>query len=288
MPTIPAKVLERLVTTLKRFQPIISSAKARDVNESDTSIIVTDLLSEIFGYDKYSEVTSEHAIKGTFCDLAVHVEGKALFLVEVKAIGLELKDAHVKQAVDYAANKGIDWVILTNGAIWKTYKISFCKPIDQELVYEFDFLTLNPKSEEDLSALFLLCKEAWTKQALVDFHEQRQALSRFCIAAMVLSDSVLDVLRRELRRMCPDVKIQNEQIQNVLLTEVLKRECIEGEKAEDAKRKVARAATRLLRNKAEKQAAATVPEIAPAAVPALTAVSAQATPATAGDAPTAT
>lgn len=35
---IPVKVAERLAAGLKRFQPILSSAKARDVNESDTSI----------------------------------------------------------------------------------------------------------------------------------------------------------------------------------------------------------------------------------------------------------
>src|SRR3954469_21863797 len=129
MPPIPSKVEDRLVTAIKRFQPVIASAKARDVNESDTVIIVTDMVSEIFGYDKYSEITSEHAIRGTFCDLAVSIDGKFQFLVEVKAIGLDLKDNHVKQVVDYAANKGVDWVILTNGTSWRMYKVSFAKPI---------------------------------------------------------------------------------------------------------------------------------------------------------------
>ena len=54
-------------------------------------------------------------IRGTFCDLAVKLDGSLSFLVAVKAIGLELKDHHIKQAVDYAANQGCDWVMLTNG-----------------------------------------------------------------------------------------------------------------------------------------------------------------------------
>jgi predicted type IV restriction endonuclease len=112
---IPARVAERLAAGVKRFQPILSSAKARDVNESDTSMIVTDVLAEIFGYDKYSEVTRELCIRGTFCDLATRIDGKFQMLIEVKAIGLELKEGHVKQAVDYAANQGIEWVALTNG-----------------------------------------------------------------------------------------------------------------------------------------------------------------------------
>lgn len=40
--------------------------------------------------------------------LAVHVDGDLAMLLEVKAIGLDLKDQHTKQAVDYAANKGCD------------------------------------------------------------------------------------------------------------------------------------------------------------------------------------
>ena len=62
------------------------------MNESDTVVIVMDMLQEIFGYDKYSDITSEHAIKGTFCDLAIKLEGAVQLLIEVKAIGLELKD----------------------------------------------------------------------------------------------------------------------------------------------------------------------------------------------------
>src|SRR4026208_2218327 len=114
MAAIPKKVVERLVAGIKRFQPILAAAKARDVGESDTVVIVTDMLAEVFGYEKYSEITSEYAIKSTFCDLATKIDGTLQTLIEVKAIGLELKDSHVKQAVDYAANQGVDWVLLTN------------------------------------------------------------------------------------------------------------------------------------------------------------------------------
>jgi hypothetical protein len=33
--------------------------------------------------------------------------------------GLELKDAHIKQAVEHAANQGIEWVVLTNAVQWR-------------------------------------------------------------------------------------------------------------------------------------------------------------------------
>src|SRR5215208_3174661 len=125
MAAVPKKVAERLIVGIKRFQPILASAKARDVGESDTVVIITDMLAEVFGYDKFLEVTSEYAIKSTFCDLATKIDGTLQTLIEVKAIGLELKDSHVKQAVDYAANQGVDWVLLTNGISWRVYHVTF-------------------------------------------------------------------------------------------------------------------------------------------------------------------
>lgn len=247
MATIPKKVAERITAGLKRFQPILASAKARDVGESDTVTIITDMLAEIFGYDKYSEITSEHAIRGTYCDLAIKLDGTLQTLIEVKAIGIELKDAHVKQAVDYAANQGVDWVLLTNGITWRVYHIVFAKPIDHELVIDIDFCAINSRSIADTELLYLWCKEGWQRSVLGDFHTQKQALSRFFIGAMVLTPPVLDVIRRELRRVSPDVKIESEQIRDVLATEVIKREVMEGEKADEARKKISKAASKSLR-----------------------------------------
>jgi len=241
MSNIPARVADRLKSSLKDFQAIVQSAKSRDVNESDTVIIVTDMLSAVFGYDKYSEITSELCIRGTYCDLATKVEGKIQTLVEVKAIGTELKDNHSRQAVDYAAGSGVEWVVLTNGIQWKIFKVVFGKPIDQELILDFDILSLNPKKDEDIEPLYLLAKEGWTKSALEDYDTERQALSRFSLAAVLTSDAVLKLTRRQLKQMSPDVKIDLEQIRTVLEQEVLKRDVIEGDKAEEARKRVARA-----------------------------------------------
>jgi len=247
MPKLSKRAVERISTGLKRFQPILTSAKSRDVNESDTVVIVTDLLQEVFGYDKYAEITSEHMIRGTFCDLAVKLEGTLAFLIEVKAIGIELKEQHVKQAVDYAANQGCEWVTLTNAAVWKVYKVTFSKPIQHELVVDLDLLALNHRNSEHIELVGLLAKEGWQKAQLGEYHSQKQALNRFTLAALVLSDPVLDVLRREIRRLSPDVRVETEEIKSALETEVLKREVLEGEKAEATRRNIAKAAGRALR-----------------------------------------
>jgi microcompartment protein CcmK/EutM len=254
MAVVPKKVAERLVAGIKRYQPILAAAKVRDVGEADTVTIIKDMLTDIFGYDKYTELTSEFSIRGTYCDLATKIDGALQTLIEVKAIGLDLKDHHVKQAIDYAANQGVDWVLLTNGNCWRVYHLTFAKPIDQELVIDIDFSLLSTRSERDIEMLYLWCKEGWQRSVLGEYHTQRQALSRFFIGAMLQTDPVLDVLRRELRRVSPDVRIDTTQIKAVLLTEVIKREVTEGEKAEEARKKIARAAAKAMKAATQKAA----------------------------------
>jgi hypothetical protein len=263
MASAPKKVTERLVAGIKRYQPILAAAKARDVGEADTVTIIKDMLADVFGYDKYLEVTSEFSIRGTYCDLGIKIDGTLQTLIEVKAIGLELKDNHVKQAIDYAANQGVDWVLLTNGICWRVYHIIFAKPIDQELVVDIDFSVMNSRSENDVELLYLWCKEGWQRSVLGEYHTQKQALSRFFIGAMLQTNPVLEVVRRELRRVSPDVRIDMEQIKNVLANEVIKREVMEGDKAAEARKKISRAASKALRTanpRIDSKEAATMPE----------------------------
>ena len=247
MSIIPKKVESRFNEGLKRFQPILSAAKSRDVNEADTVVVVTDLLADLLGYDKYTEITREYAIRGTVCDLAIKIDDQPKLLIEVKAIGLDLKDQHVRQAIDYAAKEGIEWAVLTNGATWKIYRVVFAKPIDQELVIEINLLSLNPRLPAHLDLLFPLTREGMLKAALNDYHAQRQAMSRFSLAALLLSEPMLKILRRELRRLSPEANIEIEGLHTVLSEEVLKREVVEGEKAEEARKKLQRALRRQLR-----------------------------------------
>jgi predicted type IV restriction endonuclease len=251
MTKIPTKVSGRLGAGLKRFQPILDSARARDVSEADTVTIVKDVLAEVLGYDKYSEVTSEHLIRGTYCDLAVKLDGKLAWLIEVKAAGLDLKDSHVKQAVDYAANQGCEWVALTNGHRWMVFRVAFAKPIEHHLIADIDVSSLNPRKDDDLLLLWLLSKEGWLKSHLEDFAAQQEALSKYTIGALLLSEPVLSVVRRELRRISPEARIASDQINAVLQADVIKREILEGERAAGARKLISRAAKRALRAKAD-------------------------------------
>lgn len=234
---IPKRVAERLISGVKQFVPILNAQKARDVSEADTVTLVKDVLSEVFGFDKYAELTSEHSIRGTYCDLAIKCEGKLRMLIEVKAIGLDLKDGHVKQAVDYAANQGMEWVVLTNGIQWVLYHVLFKKPIEKQEVCSLDLTTVNTKQEADLDKLFLFTKEGLSRNALEEFRDRRDATSRYMLAAIILnSDSVMSAIRREVRRVS-DLMVDAADVSKMLREEVLKRDAIEGDQAASAARR---------------------------------------------------
>ncbi len=74
----------------------------------------------------------------------------------------------------------------------------------------------------------------------------------------------MDVLRRELRRLSKGIRVEEAELEKVLRDEVLKRDAIEGEKADAARRMVSRSAGRALtKSKAQQEA----PEVVVAGSP---------------------
>lgn len=249
---IPKKVSERFVKEVGRFQKVLQNAKDRDINEADTVTIVADILANVFGYDKYTEITGEHQIRGTYCDLAIKMNDSTKYLIEVKAIGIDLKDSHLRQAVNYGANNGIQWVILTNGIEWKIYRIKFEKPLTEEMLCSFSFLELNPRKHEDQDRLYIICREGLDRAAIEEFHEYVRSFNKFIIGAIIQGENVVDTIRKELRRISPGIKVEREEVEKILVSEVLKRDVLEGEAFTEAKNRFRRSGKQAKKQKAPK------------------------------------
>lgn len=246
---VSAKVATRIATEVKRYQGVLNTIQKKDISEADTVTVINDILADVCGYDKYHEVTSQYAIRGTYVDLAVRVEDDIRFLIEVKAIGIELKDMHVKQAIDYAANEGIEWVVLTNGAVWRVYKVHFGQPIEKILVCEVDLIALSPKSDEILECFGNLSREGFSKGTMADLLHQKQVTNKFTVAALLISDDVLDDIRKEIRRLGSGVKVDVEYLRSLLTNEIIKRDLIDSEEAKAAAQNVKRLQRAAVRKK---------------------------------------
>ena len=79
-----------------------------------------------------------------------------------------------------------------------------------------------------------------------------------------MSDPAVAVVRKELRRLFPELKVEQEQILDILVNDVLKREVVEGDKVKETQQRLKKALQKIA-----KQAAAK-PGHAPSTTPATT------------------
>ena len=96
---VPVKFFNNLSKNLKKYQSIISKYKRdKEVNEAETVKVVNDILSELLGYDRYNDITSEKQINDKYCDLAIrnsNKNDKIYMVIEVKKVTASLKDNHI-------------------------------------------------------------------------------------------------------------------------------------------------------------------------------------------------
>ena len=244
--SIPKRVESRIKSGLKKYKPILDDSRKADRSEEDTVTIVRDMLADVLGYDKYKDITGEYQIRGTYCDLAVKVDDRLRFLIEVKAVDKTLKESHIRQATDYAAKEGIEWVVLTNGIEWHIFRMIYEKPVRHEFVFSMDMLS----SDSDLiEQLYLLSKEGAKKRAIRQYYAQVQALNRYSIAAAIISEPVLRVISREIKRASPGIRIDMEDVEEIIMHEVVKRDVLDSPQVQDAVKRIKKASSRKLRDR---------------------------------------
>lgn len=251
MATIPNVVSNRLKSEVPKFQKILQAARDRDINEADTVVIITDMLEGVFGLDKYEDVTREFAIQGTYVDLAVRTGNSIDYLIEVKAIGLDLKEPHLRQAINYAAKEGVRWVVLTNGIHWEIHRVLVDGQVTNEKVAGFNFLDMSVRKADDMELLFMLCKRAINRDLIEEFYEHRQACNKFMIGALLGSDEVANAVRRTLRKITPGLRVSAEEIKDIITSDVIKREVSESDSGSEARKRINRALAKLERQKAK-------------------------------------
>lgn len=154
---ISIKVKARLIKGIKKYRNVLRVSEQIGINKYNTATIILDMSGEIFGYDKYSEITSDFDIKKTSCVIAVKNGKKLEFLIEVYPIKFDLKRVSNIQLADYEQYQDVDRVIVTNGINWKVFKIKGEQV--PTLLVEFNFLRLEPKKPEGIELLYHLSKE---------------------------------------------------------------------------------------------------------------------------------
>lgn len=224
MPKWQSQAKERIRTAIRRYSRPLTELRDRDANEGDTRLLVTDFLCDALGFDKYDNLTTEYRVKGEFADYGVRVDQQLEAFIEVKRITTRLNERHLRQVISYAVNEGVEWVLLTNGQVWQAYHLTGGLPVVVDKAFEVDLLGDEPVASK-VDKLFFLTLEA-TKRDLIDaLWREKAATSPGSIARTLLDPSVVDAIRRQIRR-ATGHNATDETIAEVLTTAVIRPELL--------------------------------------------------------------
>ncbi|HKZ02909.1 MAG TPA: hypothetical protein VJ180_11745 [Pyrinomonadaceae bacterium] len=226
MPKWETAARERMRAAIKRFSKPLADLVARDANEGDTRLLVTDMLCEGFGFDKYSELTTEYRVKGEFADFGIRLDKDLIAFLEVKRVATKLAAKHLRQVESYAVNEGVEWVILTSGVVWQVYHITGGLPIVVDLALEVDLLG-EDSLQQKANRLYYLTKESLKRRQIDELWKAKRATSPKSLATVLCSDSVITAIRKELRR-ATGQNVHKEEVAKLMRETVLKPECLGG------------------------------------------------------------
>lgn len=196
---------------LKKYVPIFQQAADQGMNEADTSLRLGKFFEEVLGYDMFSDISKEHTVKDRFVDYAIKIGGKTTFFVEVKQAGMDLKEKHIEQAANYAANAGVEWVILTNGTCWHLYHLTFEEGIQSDLIFSVDIS--KDLIDDAATKLSLFHKKSMEKGELLNYFNKFKTLEPKNIMQCIFHENTLRLIRRQLKKMT-GVRIEEEDLVN--------------------------------------------------------------------------
>ena len=224
MAKITKKVQKRLRAGLRRFRPLLKAAREREASRADTATLALDLLSDLFGFDRYSEVTSELDNREAVYDFAIHSGGAVAMLVRVSPICAAPDDRYLLATAQHALLHGVEWIILTNGIGWQVHHVEDAGKTKPEtpVVLAFDLSHMQPGRTAHLETLYLLTREGHQSAGLDHFRLRLEMSNRHFLGAMMLSDPVVAAVRRELRKLSPGLKITPLEIRENLAKGVLR------------------------------------------------------------------
>jgi hypothetical protein len=225
LPKWEADVRERIKTAIRRYSTPLAGLVARDANEGDTRLLVTDFLCDALGFDKYADLTTEYLVKGEFADYGIRIDKQLVAFIEVKRATTKLDAKHLRQVEMYAVNEGVEWVVLTNGSIWRVYHITGGLPMILDLAIDVNLLG-EGQLQKKADKLFYLTKESLKKKQIDELWKTQRATSPKSLADVVLTPLVVATIQKELKKRT-GYNIDVDKVKALLQATVLRPECFE-------------------------------------------------------------
>jgi len=181
----------------KEIQELINyfrenSQKYRDEQEANTETDLVEPLFKLLGWEKGSFVKRESARregKKGFADYGFKIDGRIVFFLEVKKVGIPLEKEADKQVISYALSKRIPFAVSTN---FEELKI-FC--VEQENATTQIFRVFKKPEDyiSNLQNLMLLSKESFEKNLILKEAENEGRLKKRMSIDKILLKDLIDI-----------------------------------------------------------------------------------------------
>lgn len=197
---IRQEYLDTIRSGFKSLHPrLVAMDLAEKSSEENVRIWVIDGLINALGYS-HDEVDTEVRTLGKRVDIALKKEGKIFMVIECKSVRTKLTNSVRDQAINYATSLSAPWAVITNGHLWRLYRILPRPGRDPKLVEIFDVALLDADgvSDSDVESLYLL-----TARALFGGDTEKMSHLIACttkrkILQALTSDRVVKAMRMEL------------------------------------------------------------------------------------------
>ena len=203
-----------VIKQLRAYRRRYLKKEFADIDESATRIMINFFLCDVLGYEELVDIKTEFRIRETYADYVIQTDRKKNFIVEVKAMQVDLNKRFVRQSVEYAVNEGVDWVILTNGRQLQLYKIIFAKPIRYEVFFDLDLTDLKQINQNGKSIVYL-SKKSVKKNELEDLWRRQAEISPEKLAKILKQEAFIKLLRKEMKKLTK-LHYSDEELQEAL------------------------------------------------------------------------
>lgn len=215
---------DRLKAAIRKYSKPLADLVARDANEGDTRLFITDFLCDALGFDKYDDLTTEYQVKGEFADYGIRIDKQLVAFIEVKRCTTRLSEKHLRQVQLYAVNEGVEWVILTNGGTWEAWHLTGGLPVTMDLALRVDLLDGGSPASK-AKDLFYLTKESLKRRQIDELWQAKRATSPASLAATLVAPAVVDAVRKELRR-ATGHNVAADELERLIRDTVIRTECL--------------------------------------------------------------
>lgn len=219
---IKKEAVDSILDGFKHLHPRLVQISENKSKEEDVRHWCCDVLKTALGYSE-EDIEIQVPTLGKYADIVLKKDGKVFLVIECKNIRDRLNKNVRYQAANYATSFAAEWVVVTNGKIWKLYRLKTQPGQEPHFIEVFDVALLDEDgvSESDAENLYLLTARAVFGGELEKRSHEVACMSNKRIRQALESDRVVKALRLELTQGYKDEHGQNVNLDDSTVLDAL-------------------------------------------------------------------